>query len=138
MRVKRQLLKKNIVKPTRRNPQPDSQVSSVSKTIDDQKVITFQRLKKIESKLVLSIYFNSLKCLLGRIPILVYIYLKGFNNLNVLIINKQFLGDFYPYAAMAVYVSYSVNFFIFYHGNNHFRKILNAYISKLINKWKIH
>jgi hypothetical protein len=79
---------------------------------------------KAHNKMVLMVLIGSTNVFLGRIPILIDFILSN------LIKNHELLNKL---AVLAVYVSYSINFFLYYYTNIRFRKVFNQYILKLIN-----
>lgn len=78
---------------------------------------------KAHNKMVLMVLIGSTNVFLGRIPILIDFILRN------LIKNHDMLNKL---AVLAVYVSYSINFFLYYYTNLRFRNVFNQYSRKLI------
>lgn len=81
-----------------------------------------QKLAKKENKQTLMVIMTCLNCLIGRLPIL-YFFIKK----NIIFTTDRNT----KYAALMVYFSYSVYFFIYYHSNLKFRKLFKLYFSRL-------
>ncbi len=82
---------------------------------------------KAEKKVTIMVFAGCLNLILGRVPILISFILK-----NIIIWNR-FLIVFDSIAVTTVYVSYMLNFFIFYLTNNRF----NNFLKKRLNYFKI-
>lgn len=91
-----------------------------------------QRIEKAESKLTITIYLSTLKCLLGRLPIFFYFFFKSSNLI------KLELQILFPVASFCIYLSYSLSFFLYYYCNNKFRKVSDQYFVALITKLRLN
>ena len=94
--------------------------------------VKLRKIDKAKYKIILTNFLNSLKCLLGRLPILVYFIVQNLHDLNVVECRKDRLELGYALTSTCVYVSYTVSFFFYFHGNSLFR---NNVIMKL-KSWK--
>lgn len=75
------------------------------------------RIKKCETKQTFMVFVTCLCCIIGRLPILIFFILRNFKDENkYLILNKI--------AVMFIYLTYIFNFFLYYHSNKRFKKIL--------------
>lgn len=89
-----------------------------------------QKIEKTTNKLTLTIYLCTLKCLLGRLPILVYFLIKTSSLMEKNMVDSYFFkNEFYPVACFCINFSYSISFFFFYYSNTKFRKTANVYKS---------
>jgi hypothetical protein len=89
-----------------------------------------EKIKKANIKAVLMVILTCLNNIFGRTPILIVFILRNFYNLEILnnTINKI--------ACLCVYISYIMNFFIYYFSNSRFRKILKRHFFLFITcKW---
>ncbi len=91
-----------------------------------------QRIEKAESKLTITIYLSTLKCLLGRLPIFFYFFFKSSDFI------KLELQILFPVASFCIYLSYSLSFFLYYYCNNKFRKVSDQYFVALITKLRLN
>lgn len=95
---------------------------------------TRSKIDKAQTKLTVAISLSSLKCLIARLPILVYFILQALIDSKHLVIDDLLLGFIYALACFSVYFSYSVTFFFYYQANSLFRKIVKARLLKLKNR----
>jgi hypothetical protein len=94
-----------------------------------------QRIEKAESKLTITIYLSTLKCLLGRLPIFFYFFFKSSNLIKL---DKSELQILFTAASFCIYLSYSLSFFLYYYCNNKFRKVSDQYFVALITKLRLN
>lgn len=95
----------------------DSDMKKQSKEDKYKKNIRSNRIKKCETKQTIMVFLTCLSCIIGRLPILIYFILRNFENENkYLVFNKI--------AVLFIYLTYIFNFFLYYHSNKRFRKIL--------------
>lgn len=90
------------------------------------------------NRMTLAIYFNSLKCLIGRLPILSYYLVKNLNDLCFLEVSKSMMEIYFALGGMCIYITYAISFFTFYHGNSLFRKIVHGKLGKATPIVRIH
>jgi hypothetical protein len=77
---------------------------------------------ELEKKITIMVFAGCLNHLIGRLPILISFILK-----NSMIWNR-YLVLFDSIAVTSVYISYMLNFFIFYLTNNRFKKLFKKYL----------
>jgi hypothetical protein len=80
-----------------------------------------EKIKKANIKAVLMVILTCLNNIFGRTPILIVFILRNFYDLEIInnTVNKI--------ACLCVYISYIMNFFIYYFSNSRFRKILKRH-----------
>ena len=95
--------------------------------IQIQSCYSDQSLPKLERKVTIMVIAGCINHLIGRLPILISFLLKNY------IVWDRFLIIFDSIAVTTVYISYMMNFFIFYLTNNRFKVLCK----KLINKFRV-
>ena len=95
-----------------------------------------QRIEKCRSKLTVTIYLSTSKCLFGRLPIFVYFILESSKYFKDNSVKSGSCGGLenlvFAVTSFCVYFSYSISFFLFYYCNHKFRKISNSYFLKIL------
>ena len=91
----------------------------INKESKKKQINKINRIQRANIKIVMMIVLASFNNIFGRIPVLVQQILENFIDMK----------DFYKIAALMVYMSYVVNFFIYICFNKRFRKILGRYLS---------
>ena len=132
--VKRSLNnKKKVIYSASTNGKPTDNNSLVETNCDQRRKSlkkNDEKIKKANFKAALMVILTCLNNLYGRTPILVVFVLRNFYDLEIInnIINKM--------ACLSVYISYILNFFIYFFSNSRFRKILKRHIFLFVTcKW---
>ena len=128
-------VRKSIMKKKKMLKQKDKDNGTMIKTeasIDDVSVSNNQtngkksnserKSSRAQYKLTIMVIIGSLNCILGRLPILTDFIVQniiGWND-QVKLLNM--------YACLAVYVSYSINFFLYMYTNKRFNKVFFQYL----------
>lgn len=83
-------------------------------------------IQKTQQKTTLMVVFNGLNYIFGRTPILIYFILvnSGIRTDGVYLYNQ--------FAVLAVYISYTIKFFLYYYSNNKFRKTFKKYCKQVV------
>lgn len=88
------------------------------------------RIKKCENKQTIMIFTTCICCMIGRLPILVFFILRNFDNENK-------YQDLIKLAALSIYLTYVVNFFLYYNSNKRFKKgfinICSKFFENILN-----
>jgi hypothetical protein len=100
----------------------DLSINNHPTTINVKKSKSERKNNKAQYKLTIMVIIGSLNCILGRLPIL-----SDFIVQNIIGWNDQ-VKLLNMYACLAVYVSYSINFFLYMYTNKRFNKIFFQYL----------
>ena len=80
------------------------------------------QIKNANTKIVMMVILSCLNNIFGRIPVLVQQLLENFYD----------LGGFYKISCLLVYLSYILNFFIYFYCNKRFREVFKSHFWTLV------
>ena len=116
IRVKKSFSKKRKIFSSSQIDQIDSlRETSFFNHQKSNKKKVLNRINKFEYRHSIIVIVSCINYIIGRIPIMVYFILKNLSNENDLLLKG---------AVLTVFVSYNLNFFIYYLSNKRFQKIL--------------
>lgn len=85
-----------------------------------------KRFKKCENKQTIMVFITCICFLCGRMPILIFFILRNLNN-------KNDYQNFIRIASLSIYLTNTINFFLYYYSNKRFKKILNQKFNRFFN-----
>jgi hypothetical protein len=125
MKKKKMLNKENGTMIKKEASIDDVSISNHPTAVNGKKSKSEKKSRRAQYKLTIMVIIGSLNCILGRLPIL-----SDFIVQNIIGWNDQ-VKLLNMYACLAVYVSYSINFFLYMYTNKRFNKIFFQYLQNI-------
>lgn len=92
-----------------------------------RRINQINRVKKCENKQTIMVFVTCICFLIGRLPILIYFILRNLKN-------EKNYQNFIRLASLSIYLTNTINFFLYYYSNKRFKKILNQKLFKYFLK----